>query len=103
MLPAAVWEMKIITHSKTEMLSHSLKGIFSQVRNISLPCKIIFKKKKFSGITEINIAKMSLSELICILVFIAVSFENPATTVDFFLKRRLNRQILFICIPQCGV
>ena len=27
---------------------------------------------------------MSLSELICILIFIAVSFENPATTVDFF-------------------
>ena len=49
----------------------------------------------FSGITETNIAKMSLSELICILVFIAVSFENPATKVDFFLKRRLNRQILF--------
>ena len=46
---------------------------------------------------------MSFSELICILIFIAVSFENPATTVDFFLKQRLNRQILFICIPQCGV
>ena len=27
---------------------------------------------------------MSLSKLICILVFTAVSFENPATTVDFF-------------------
>ena len=27
---------------------------------------------------------MSLSELICILIFIAVSFENPATAVDFF-------------------
>ena len=105
MLPAAAWEMKIITHSKTETLLHSLKGIFSQVRNISLPCKIIFNKKSFRELQrfEINIAKMLLSELICILVFVAVSFENPATTVDFFLKRRLNRQILFICIPQCGV
>ena len=27
---------------------------------------------------------MSFSELICIFVFIAVSFENPATAVDFF-------------------
>ena len=46
---------------------------------------------------------MSFSELICILIFIAVSFENPATTVDFFPKKRLNRQILFICMLQCGI
>ena len=46
-LPAAAWEMKIITHSKTETLLHSLKGILSQVRNISVPCKIIFKEKSF--------------------------------------------------------
>ena len=89
--------MKIITHSKTETVLHSLKGIFSQVRNISLPCK------KFFGNYRDKYSRMSLSELICILIFIAVSFENRATTVDFFLKRRLNRQILFICILQCGV
>ena len=102
MLPAAAWEMKIITHSKTETLLHSLKGIFSQVRNISLPCKIIFKKKVLGNYRD-KYSKMSLSELICTLVFIAVSFENPATAEIFFLERRLNRQILFICMSQCGV
>ena len=30
---------------------------------------------------------MSLSELICILIFIAVSFENPATAVLFFFSQ----------------
>ena len=103
MLPAAAWEMKIITHSKTETLLRSLKGIISQVRNISLPCKIIFKEKSFRESQREKKAKCPFSELICILIFIAVSFENPAKTVDFFPKRRLNGQILFICIPQCGV
>ena len=102
MLPAAAWEMKIITHSKTETVLHSLKGIFSQVRNISLPCKKFLRKKVFGNYRD-KYSRMSLSELICILIFIAVSFENRATAVDFFLKRRLNGQILFICILQCGV
>ena len=51
--------MKIITHSKTETLLHSLKGIFSQVRNISLPCKAIPLFSLFSVVRPTQIFAFS--------------------------------------------
>ena len=40
---------------------------------------------------------MPFSELICILTFIAVSFENPATTVDFFPQTTAkSRNIIYL-------